>query len=193
MNDRIFLINFIKQTNNTADKVADEIANHFEEIFIKRNEFILKQHKICNDYIFLENGFARAFTYDPAGNEVTTDFFAQRSIVFAVISFFKRTPSQENIQALSDCKGWKISFEKLNYLFHAMPEFRELGRMILVNGFVTLKERMLSMINQTAEQRYEQLLISKPEIFKHAPLKNIASYLGITDTSLSRIRKEFAK
>ena len=65
--------------------------------------------------------------------------------------------------------------------------------MILVNGFITLKERMLSMINLTAEQRYEQLLIAKPEIFQHASLKTIASYLGITDTSLSRIRKEFSK
>jgi len=64
---------------------------------------------------------------------------------------------------------------------------------VLVKGFTELKTRTLSIITETAEDRYEQLLKTNPEIFKHAPLKNIASYLGITDTSLSRIRKEVAK
>lgn len=191
--ERIFLINFIKHTNQIADKVASEIAASFERISLKKNDFILKQNRICNDYIFLENGFARAFTFDTEGNEVTTNFYVQNSIVFEVASFFKHTPSQENIQALTDCICWKINFEKLNLLFHSIYEFREFGRMILVNGFVALKERMLSMINLTAEQRYEQLLNTKPEVFQHASLKTIASYLGITDTSLSRIRKEFSK
>ena len=192
-NERAHLINFIKQTNQLADKVATEIAENFEKVLLKKNDFMLKQHKVCNDYVFLENGFARAFTFDTDGNEVTTNFYVKNTVVFEVASFFKRTPSQENIQAISDCISWKITFEQLNYLFHSIHEFREFGRMILVNGFVALKERMLSMINLTAEQRYEQLLRSKPEIFQHASLKTIASYLGITDTSLSRIRKEFSK
>ena len=84
-------------------------------------------------------------------------------------------------------------WEQLNMLFHSLPEFREFGRSILVKGFTALKNRMLSMITETAEERYAHLLQNKPEIFQHAPLKTIASYLGITDTSLSRIRKELAK
>jgi hypothetical protein len=74
-----------------------------------------------------------------------------------------------------------------------MPEFREFGRTILVNAYAQLKQRMLAMIQETAEQRYAYLLQTNPDIFQHAPLKNIATYLGITDTSLSRIRKEFSK
>ena len=74
-----------------------------------------------------------------------------------------------------------------------MPEFREFGRTILVNAYAQLKQRMLAMIQETAEQRYASLLQSSPDIFQFVPLKNIATYLGITDTSLSRIRKEFAK
>jgi len=81
----------------------------------------------------------------------------------------------------------------LNKLFHELYEFREFGRHILVKGFAALKSRMLSMITETAEERYAGLLKTNPEIFQHAPLKTIASYLGITDTSLSRIRKEFSK
>jgi len=69
--------------------------------------------------------------------------------------------------------------------FHALPEFREFGRSVLVDGFSTLKNRMLSTITETAEDRYAAPLKSNPEIFQHAPLKYIASYLGITDTSLA--------
>ncbi len=92
-----------------------------------------------------------------------------------------------------NCKGWVISFEKLNMIFHSIPEFREFGRAILVKGFASLKLRMLSLITETAEEPYASLLQFNPEIFQNAPLKYIASYLGITDTSLSRIRKEMMK
>ena len=62
-----------------------------------------------------------------------------------------------------------------------------------MNGFIVLKERTMSMINSTAEQRYEHLINTRPDIFQNVPLKYIASYLGITDTSLSRIRKDIMK
>lgn len=77
--------------------------------------------------------------------------------------------------------------------FHTIPEFREFGRLNIINNYGILKQRMLSMLQETAEQRYSHLIHSNPEILRNAPLKNIASYLGITDTSLSRIRKEFIK
>ena len=132
----------------------------------------------------------RAFTHDVDGNDVTTEFYSNNQIVFEVASYFLRTPSKENIQALVDCKGWYIDYNQLQTLFHSMPEFREFGRTILVKGFVSLKQRTLAMINESAEQRYETLLKIKPQILQNAPLKYIASYVGITDTSLSRIRKE---
>jgi hypothetical protein len=84
-----------------------------------------------------------------------------------------------------------VDFETLNKLFHSTPEFREFGRSILVKGFAEFKNRTFSLINKTAEERYKFLLESKPEIFQYASLKHIASYLGVTDTSLSRIRKSF--
>jgi hypothetical protein len=77
--------------------------------------------------------------------------------------------------------------------FHTFPEFREFGRLNIINHYSILKQRMLSMLQETAEQRYGNLINSNPEILQTAPLKHIASYLGITDTSLSRIRKEFIK
>lgn len=187
------LITFFHQTKLVSLSAAKEIAGHFEYKTIAKNEFLVMEERICNEYLFLEKGYMRAFAHDTNGNEVTTNFCSKGQVVFEVSSFFNRTRSKENIQALTDCEGWYITYEQLNALFHGLPEFREFGRSILVKGFSELKTRMLSMITATAEERYEQLLKMNAEIFQHAPLKNIASYLGITDTSLSRIRKEISR
>lgn len=187
------LIQFLQNTNLVPFQMAIEISNHFIHKEIGKNEFFLKEGKISNEYLFLENGFMRAFAFDTDGNDITTNFYSNNHVVFEVSSFFNRTISRENIQALNDCTGWSITYEQLNMLFHTLPEFRDFGRHILVKGFASLKVRMLSMITETAEERYEMLIKSNPEIFQFASLKYIASYLGVTDTSLSRIRKEFAK
>ena len=187
------LVRFFTNSNLVSAKAAEEIAGIFSPRELKRNEFLAKEGRVYNEYFFLEKGFLRAFAYDTEGNDVTTNFYSSGQVVFEVSSFFNRTISKENFQAIIDCEGWSITYEQLNHLFHSMHEFRDFGRSILVKGFSTLKTRMLSMITETAEQRYDTLLKTNPEIFQHAALKHIASYLGITDTSLSRIRKEYSK
>jgi len=187
------LVQFFYSSGLVSHRIAGEIASYFIQKTVLKNGFHLIEGHYANEYLFLEKGFMRSFAYDVEGNEVTTNFYEQNQVVFEVSSFFNRTISKENIQALSDSMGWYITYDQLNMLFHSIPEFRDFGRSILVKGFAALKTRVLSMITETAEQRYMQLLKSNPEIFQYAPLKNIASYLGVTDTSLSRIRKEFAK
>ena|SRR6185503_8147512 len=187
------LIQFLKNSNLVSHKTAEEIATTFTPKELKRNEFLFKEGRVCNEYFFLENGFIRAFAHDIDGNDVTTNFYSANQVVFEVSSFFNRIISKENFQAIADTEGWSITYDQLNNLFHSMHEFREFGRAILVKGFSSLKTRMLSMITESAEQRYDTLLKTNPEIFQHAALKHIASYLGITDTSLSRIRKEYLK
>jgi len=191
--DKEALTTFLLNSNLVSLSSAQEIVRQFNHKVILKNQFQLEAGKICDQYLFLEKGYMRTFAHDTEGNEVTTGFCSPGQIILEVSSFFNRTRSKENIQALTDCEGWYITYEQLNQLFHALPEFREFGRWTLVKGFSQLKNRMLLMITETAEERYVHLLKTNPEIFQQAPLKNIASYLGITDTSLSRIRKEFSK
>ncbi|MFN3404975.1 MAG: Crp/Fnr family transcriptional regulator [Cytophagaceae bacterium] len=190
--NKAFVKGFFQPAISNAGTL-DMIAQQFHPINIQKNELFLEEGKISNKYLILESGFMRAYSHDTEGNEVTTAFFNAGQPVFEVASFFMRIPSKENIQALSPSAGYIIIFEELNKLFHSIPEFREFGRSILVKGFASLKLRMLSMITETAEFRYAALLQSNPEIFMQAPLKQIASYLGITDSSLSRIRREMTK
>lgn len=175
-----------------ADK-AERISTYFTPKNYFKNDFLLKEGKVCTESHFIESGFLRSYVVDIDGNEVTTDFYESNMYANDFLSFFKRIPSNENIQVLADCTTWMINYEDLQTCFHTIPEFREFGRMMLINNYSRLKERMLGMIQLTAEQRYEKLVTSHAEIFQNAPLKNIASYLGITDTSLSRIRKEITR
>ncbi len=182
------LTRFIHLSNLVSLTTSYAIAERFTYRRLAKGEFLLKTGQIADAYFLLDAGYMRAFAEDTAGNEVTTAFYAPGNMVFEVASFFKPTRSQENIQALDDFEGWFITYNELNELFHALPEFREFGRSVLVDGFSMLKNRMLATITETAEERYGALLKTNPEIFQYAPLKYIASYLGITDTSLSRIR-----
>jgi CRP-like cAMP-binding protein len=191
--ERSALITYIQKTLPIEPEKAETIASHFTFKTLKKGDIFLQTGKVSNEYLFLENGFARSYLLDTEGNEVTMNLFGMHEMVFEVASFFQRTPSEENIEALADTSGWVLTYQQLNTLFHAIPEFREFGRAVLVKGFVAFKNRTLSMINKTAEQRYEDLLRFNPEVLQNAPLKYIASYLGVTDTSLSRIRKEFSR
>jgi CRP-like cAMP-binding protein len=187
------LIRFFQNTNLVTNEKAIVIADSFTWRNFSKGDFFLKENNISNEYLFLENGFMRAYACDTEGNDVTTNFYSGNEVVFEVSSFFNRIASKENIQALTRCEGWSVTYEELNRLFHALPEFREFGRHILVRGFTSLKTRMLSVITETAEERYEKLIRTSPDLFQVAPLKYIASFLGVTDTSLSRIRNPKAK
>jgi len=191
--DKTDLIHFIQKTFPVSTDKAVLIADRFKEKKIAKKEHVFMEGKVCNEFYFLHSGFVWSFTSDSNGNNITTNFYTPQQVVGEFFSFFKQVPAKENFQALTVCDTWYITFDDLQVAFHSMPEFREFGRSMLVSAYADLKERMLSMIHYTAEERYSQLVIHNPDIFKYAPLKNIASYLGITNTSLSRIRKDFSK
>lgn len=186
------LINFFQENSNISLGIIVNIAGYFEEREFSKNEFFLKEGKVC-DFLYLAEGIMRAYTFDLKGDEVTTNLFVRNRQVFDHASFFLQTPSEENIQAVTDCVGYSITFEKMNTLFHSIPEYREYGRGMLVKELVSYKKRTLAMINKTAEQRYEDLIKDDKAIFQFVQLKHIASYLGVTNSSLSRIRREFSK
>ena len=98
------LIQFFKNSNLVSQTTAEEIASTFSPKEIKKNEFLFKEGKVCSEYFFLENGFIRAFAYDTEGNDVTTHFYSSGQVVFEVSSFFNRTITKENYQAIVDCE-----------------------------------------------------------------------------------------
>lgn len=103
-------IDFIRAVFPIQPEKAWQIVEYFKEKTFKRNELMLKEGRTCNEYHFLCEGFMRAWTIDLEGRDVTTAFYPEGHVVCELLSFFKRIPSQENIQALSNCTSLYITY-----------------------------------------------------------------------------------
>ncbi len=165
------------------------IFDAHQKVEFKKGDFILKEGQTANNYMILQKGLMRSFVYDYSGDDITTNFFIENEIVIEVSSLFQRIPTKEYIQTLTDCTCYKIDFDKFQEFFHSIENFREWGRAWLSNSLFEFKQRSISIIKDSATDRYLALMKEKPQIIQQAPLNNIASFLGVTDTSLSRIRK----
>ena len=172
-----------------SEQELDQIWGAHTAMIFKKGEVLLKEAAVATAYYLLEEGIVRSFVHDYDNNEITTEFFCARDIVIIPASLFQQRPSQENLQAVTSCRLWKIDYESFQRLFHSIEGVREWGRVWFSHQLFNMKQRSLDMITETASSRYEKLLKEKPQIIQQAPLKQIASYLGITDTSLSRIRR----
>lgn len=159
---------------------------------VAKGKTLLRQGDVANEYYILESGLVRAYVYDYENNEITTEFFIPGEIVIVPASLFQRAPSQEALVAVTDTVLWRVAFDDFQQLFHSIAGFSEWGRLWFTFQLFTVKQRSLEMITTTATNRYLKLMREKPQIMQYVPLKQIASYLGITDTSLSRIRKEIS-
>jgi CRP-like cAMP-binding protein len=188
MNNLHFL-NTIFKSENFKQEDLEKILSQYQRIEFAKNDYLVQEGTTANFYYFLESGFARSFAIDLEGNDITTKFFSASDIVIDWHSYFLKTKCRENIQAITPCIAWKISFENFMKLFN-IEAFRDVGRTRLVNNYFELKNHSVSIIADPAKDRYLNLLKDKPDIVQNVPLKQIATYLGITDTSLSRIRKE---
>lgn len=175
-----------------SDKMVIELTAHFEPVSLSKNTLLIEENKLIEQTFFLETGYIRSFTFDKDKLDVTTNIYSAPCFVNDFLPFFKHLPAKQNFQALTNCEIWTMGLENVEKFFHSIPEFREFGRLLVLHHYDLLNDRMLEMIKDSAEQRYLKLLSKHPDIFQNVSLKIIASYLGITDTSLSRIRKEVA-
>ena len=187
-----FLNNIFKSTDFSEEEL-EAIIPKFKSISFSKNEYLLQEGKTENYYWFIESGFIRSYVVDTEGKDITTHFYSVGDIVIDWTSYFLRSPTRENIQALTDCTCWQLDYDTFQQLFHSIPSFREQGRTTLVNSYFMLKQQSVSMIADQAKERYIKLITDKPHIVQNISLKHIATFLGITDTSLSRIRKEISE
>lgn len=184
-----FLNKIFKAENYSTDDYQ-KIIQSYQEIHIKKGDYFLREGKVANHYWFIQSGLVRSYAIDPSGKDISTNFYAGGDLLIDWPSFFMRQPIRENIQAITDCVCWQLDFNTFQNLFHSIEAFREQGRANLVKSYFTLKNHTISIIADQAKERYLKLIKEKPELSQNVSLKHLASYLGITDTSLSRIRKE---
>ena len=155
----------------------------------KRGSVFLEEGQRCDYFYYVLKGFVRLYYNDLEGNEVTHWFAAEDSMVTSPFSYFKKEENILYFQALEDTELLLISYAQLETILEQFKSTEEAVRHLYAEFAMTLSRRVMSIHTQTAEDRYLKLMKEHPLLFQKAKLTHIASYLGITPQSLSRIRK----
>lgn len=156
-------------------------------VSVKKNQDLQPIGVTCRTIYFVQSGLARIYYYKD-GIEITEYFAFENDIIIRAESLFTEKPSKKAIQAIEDTVFIGIPSARLFGLFDSFPDIERLFRKIIESAYVDTVNRIESIQFHTAEERYNQLLSNNPAMIQRIPLKHIASYLGITQVSLSRIR-----
>ncbi|MGG7662346.1 Crp/Fnr family transcriptional regulator [Dyadobacter sp. BHUBP1] len=187
MNAFINYLNGIVDLSRETQEAINKITVHRQ---LGKNTTLLSNGEVCNEFHFLASGLARVFYYKD-GKEVTAWFAAQGGIASAIDSLFTGSPSIYNVETLEDSEIFSLQYRKLEPVFQNFPIVERLGRLMVTSNYLLLDERMKLYAFCTAEERYERLLQQLPDIFQRTKLAYVASYLGITQEHLSRIRAKY--
>ncbi len=179
---------FVSKLVNLTDEEWQAAYPLAEMITLKKNEYFVREGEIAQYIAFTQNGYLRVY-YNHDGDEITRDITPLHSFATALPSFISQTPSFEIIQAITDCDLLVIHRDKLEKLYNSYINWQKVGRRVMEEMFVDTQYRIYAFITQTAEVRYKKMMEQFPDIFLYVPLQYIASYLGITSQSLSRLRK----
>lgn len=187
MNELEQLIHNIKTYFPISNDAEQALHDCFEKIVLRKNEFLVKEGKTCRHLYFLEQGAIRGY-YLLDGKEITYWFGFENDFVTSFHSFITEKPALENIQLLEGSVLWSISKEKLTCLFNQYHEIERLVRIAYEKYYLRLEERFVNAQFKSAAELYESLLQRTPHILERVNLGMIASYLGISQETLSRIR-----
>jgi CRP-like cAMP-binding protein len=180
----------LKQINNfytLSQQAQQALYNCFEQKVLQKNDFLLQEGKTCRNLYFVEKGALRGF-YNLDGKEITHWFGFENDFVTSFHSFTTQTPAIENIQTLEGCILWGISKENVTQLLNEHQEIERLLRIAYEKYYIRLEERFVNAQFKTAAELYENLLQQTPHILERVSLGYIASYLGISQETLSRTR-----
>ena len=183
----VLLFQYFKKFNPLSKEAENAIAEICSIVSIKKNKDLQPIGHTCKTIYFIKKGVARIY-YLKDGIDITEGFFFENSIIARVESLFTGKPSRKAIQILEDAEIIAINANQLFKLYDSFPEIERLFRKIFEAAYVDTVNRIEGIQFHTAEERYKALLAEAPEVLMRIPLKYIASYLGITQVSLSRIR-----
>ena len=165
------------------------ISKLHRRIITKKSVFI-KVNQIENHISFIESGIVRLFIpSDNPEKEITFGFSFKNQFVSAYDSFLTQSPSNYQLQALTETAMLSISYEDLQSVYKSTQIGNLIGRLTAEDLFLIKSKREQDLLNLNAEQRYLKLFKERPELLKSVPLKYISSYIGVTAQALSRIRK----
>lgn len=179
---------FIDTVSPMNDSDWDFFSSKLQEVRLEKNTTILKIGEIENYLSFISKGVIRLYI-PKEESDLTFGFLFDNEFVTGYDSFLTQTPSEYQIETLTDTILWKISSKDLEEVYERTSSGNIIGRKMAENMFLIKSKRELSLLSKTAEERYLDLFSDRPKLLKQIPLKYIASYIGVTPQALSRIRR----
>ncbi len=183
------IVNYLKSFGILTD---EEIESFLEIATIKslsRDGYFIKEGRVCKEIVFVVSGVLRSFYYSSDGKEVTYCFTFHNSFLTAYSSFIAQTPTQENIQAITDTEMVSVPKEKIVALEKSSTNWLWLFKHLAEQEYIKMEKRIFLLQQESAEKRYEDLLKNHPNYLHAISLNYLASYLGISQRHLSRIRR----
>lgn len=196
-NNKIFsVVNISNYLSKVLGVPADQIVSceqHYYLKKVKKGEFLLREGEICHDNIFVEKGLLRMYSIDDQGKEHIVQFAPENWLIGDRSSMFFNEKSKYFIDATEDSEVWMLKTDFFNEMHDKFPETVDNNDLLLHKHIRVLQDRINSLLSDTAEERYLKFVKMYPDIMLRVPQWMVASYLGITPESLSRVRKELAK
>jgi CRP-like cAMP-binding protein len=156
---------------------------------IRKNDFFIREGQVCKEVAFVKSGFFRSFYHNGDVEEITYCFNFSDSFITAYSSFISQEKSVENICAMADSEILCIARDELLRLEQSSVNWLRLGKLMAEQEYMKMERRVFLLLKENAENKYKDLLHHHPEYLQQIPLNYLASYLGITQRHLSRIRK----
>lgn len=183
------LLSYISSLISISKELEKEIISASKEISVPKNTILIKEGERCRNLFFMKKGLMRGYYYDE-GKEITHWFAKEEEFATSFYSFITNEPSPETIETLEDCELVQIAHADLQNLYSNFKETERIGRIITETYYIDLEERFLNIQFKSAKERYQNLIAKNPSLIQRASLGQIATYLGITQETLSRVRAE---
>jgi CRP-like cAMP-binding protein len=183
----------IEKRVHLTDEEFEISAKYFIPKKLKKHQFLLNEGQVCTHIGFVNSGCLREYTIDNKGNEHIIQFAIEDWWVSDLNSFLSGSPSKYNIDALQNSEVLLLEKSERDKLLDACPKMERFFRLLMEAHHVVTEERVADSLSRSAEERYIKFMKTYPRIFNEIPQNQIASYLGITPQSLSRIRKELSE
>lgn len=183
----VILSNFFKSLAPFTEEELNKASKYLKPVDLKKNEFFSKAGKVSERIGFVTSGVLRSF-YTINDKETTTFFQVPGSVAAALQSFLQEKPAIENIQALVNSELLTMHRRDLYLLYEEDWKWQQVGRVLMEEYYLHMEQRIISLQSQSAQERYSHFADNYPELLISVPLQHIASYLGISPETLSRIR-----
>lgn len=160
---------------------------------LNKGAFFVKQDKVCRHIGFIVKGTLRTSYINNKAEEITSCFCTENNFTTSYKSFILQQPSNLSIQAIEDTELMIIDYDSLQKLYNSSPMWQNIGRTVAEQEYIVMEKYASILNNETAKEKYLRLLQEQPIVIQKASVEDIASYLGITRRTLSRIRQEISK